>query len=98
MLTINVNGEIRSVDADPDMPLLWVLRDLLALTGTKYGCGVGQCGACTIHVDGVAVRACQTPVSSAAGKNITTIEALASDHPLLRAWTEHQVSQCGYCQ
>jgi isoquinoline 1-oxidoreductase subunit alpha len=99
MVTLEVNGEPRAVDADPDMPLLWVLRDLLALTGTKYGCGVGQCGACTIHVDGVAVRACQTPVSAAAGKPITTIEGLAAkDHPLLRAWVSEQVSQCGYCQ
>ncbi|MFO0589260.1 MAG: (2Fe-2S)-binding protein [Polyangiaceae bacterium] len=100
MLTVTVNGESRSIDADPEMPLLWVLRDLLALTGTKYGCGVGQCGACTVHLDGVAVRACQTPLSAAAGKKVTTIEGLAAtpDHPLLRAWAEHQVSQCGYCQ
>jgi isoquinoline 1-oxidoreductase alpha subunit len=99
MITLTVNGESRAVDADPDMPLLWVLRDLLALTGTKYGCGVGQCGACTVHLDGVAVRACQTPVSTAAGKPITTIEGLAAnDHPLLRAWVSGQVSQCGYCQ
>ncbi|MEZ4293435.1 MAG: (2Fe-2S)-binding protein [Polyangiaceae bacterium] len=100
MLTLTVNGERREVDADPDMPLLWVLRDLLALTGTKYGCGVGQCGACTVHLDGVAVRACQTPISTAAGKKVTTIEGLAAnpDHPLLRAWVAEQVSQCGYCQ
>ena len=99
MLNLTVNGETRTIDADPDMPLLWVLRDLLALTGTKYGCGVGQCGACTIHVGGVAVRSCQTPASAAVGKSITTIEALAAgDHPLLRAWVSEQVSQCGYCQ
>ncbi len=99
MYTLTVNGETRTVDADPDMPLLWVLRDLLALTGTKYGCGVGQCGACTVHLDGTAVRACQTPVSAAAGKPVTTIEGLAAaDHPLLRAWVSAQVSQCGYCQ
>lgn len=100
MLTLTVNGESRTVDADGDMPLLWVLRDLLTLTGTKYGCGVGQCGACTVHVDGVAVRSCLTPVSAAAGKKVTTIEGLAADadHPLLRAWVSEQVSQCGYCQ
>lgn len=100
MFTVTVNGESRSVDADADMPLLWVLRDVLALTGTKFGCGVGQCGACTVHLDGVAVRACQTPLSAAAGKKVTTIEGLspAGDHPLLRAWASEQVSQCGYCQ
>lgn len=98
MLTFLVNGETRTLDADPDMPLLWVLRDLCALTGTKYGCGVGQCGACTVHLDGVSVRACQTPASAAAGKQITTIEGLPADHPLFRAWVSEQVSQCGYCQ
>ncbi len=100
MFTVTVNGESRSVDADADMPLLWVLRDVLALTGTKFGCGVGQCGACTVHLDGVAVRACQTPLSAAAGKKVTTIEGLSptGDHPLLRAWASEQVSQCGYCQ
>ena len=100
MFTVTVNGESRSVDADADMPLLWVLRDVLALTGTKFGCGVGQCGACTVHLDGVAVRACQTPLSAAAGTKVTTIEGLSptGDHPLLRAWASEQVSQCGYCQ
>ncbi len=100
MPTLTVNGESHSVDADAEMPLLWVLRDLLKLPGTKYGCGIGQCGACTIHVDGKKARACQTPFSEAVGKQITTIEGLATnkDHPLLRAWTEEQVSQCGYCQ
>lgn len=100
MLTITVNGESRSVDADGDMPLLWVLRDLLSLTGTKYGCGVGQCGACTVHLDGAAVRSCQTPISAAAGKKVTTIEGLApnGDHPLQKAWVAEQVSQCGFCQ
>jgi aerobic-type carbon monoxide dehydrogenase small subunit (CoxS/CutS family) len=100
MLTVTINGESRSIDADADMPLLWVLRDVLALTGTKYGCGVGQCGACTVHLDGAAVRACQTPLSAAAGKKVTTIEGLspAGDHPLQRAWASEQVSQCGYCQ
>ena len=100
MLTLTVNGESRSVDADGDMPLLWVLRDLLTLTGTKYGCGIGQCGACTVHLDGAAVRSCQTPISAAVGKQVTTIEGLAkaTEHPLLRAWVTEQVSQCGYCQ
>jgi aerobic-type carbon monoxide dehydrogenase small subunit (CoxS/CutS family) len=100
MFTLIVNGESRSVDADADMPLLWVLRDLLALTGTKYGCGVGQCGACTVHLDGVSVRACQTPISAAAGKKVTTIEGLSAsgDHPVQKAWCSEQVSQCGYCQ
>ena len=100
MFSITVNGASRSVDADPDMPLLWVLRDLLSLTGTKYGCGVGQCGACTVHLDGVSVRACQTPISAAAGKKVTTIEGLSAngDHPLQKAWVAEQVSQCGYCQ
>ena len=100
MFTVTVNGESRAIDADADMPLLWVLREVLALTGTKFGCGVGQCGACTIHLDGVAVRACQTPLSAAVGKKVTTIEGLSptGDHPLLRAWASEQVSQCGYCQ
>lgn len=100
MITLTVNGEARTVDAEADMPLLWVLRDLLTLTGTKYGCGVGQCGACTVHLDGAAVRACQTPISAAAGKRVTTIEGLSpdGDHPLQRAWVKEQVSQCGYCQ
>lgn len=100
MLTLTINGEPRTVDADADMPLLWLLRDVLALTGTKYGCGVGQCGACTVHLDGAAVRSCQTPVSAAAGKSVTTIEGLSptGDHPLQRAWIKEQVSQCGYCQ
>ncbi len=100
MLTLTVNGQSRTVDADGDMPLLWVLRDLLTLTGTKFGCGIGQCGACTVHLDGAPVRACQTPISAAAGKTVTTIEGLAAetDHPVLRAWVSEQVSQCGYCQ
>ena len=100
MLTLNINNTQHSVDVDPDTPLLWVLRDVLGLTGTKYGCGVGQCGACMIHVDGAAARSCQTTVSQAAGKRVTTIEGLAKDgnHPLLQAWTKEQVSQCGYCQ
>ena len=100
MPSLTVNGKQHTVDADGDMPLLWVLRDLLALSGTKYGCGVGQCGACTVHVDGAAVRSCQTPLSAAVGKQVTTIEGIAhgADHPLVRAWAAAQVSQCGYCQ
>jgi isoquinoline 1-oxidoreductase subunit alpha len=100
MLTLTINGEKRTLDASPDTPLLWVLRDDLGLTGTKYGCGIGACGACTVHLDGEAVRACQTPVSALAGKNITTIEGLSGkgDHPVQKAWLEAQVSQCGYCQ
>ena len=98
--TLNVNGKSRSVDADPDTPLLWVLRDHLDLVGTKYGCGIGQCGACTVHLDGSATRACLTPVSAAVGSAITTIEGLSADgsHPLQKAWCEIDVAQCGYCQ
>lgn len=100
MLQLTINGESRAVDADPNMPLLWVLRDLLQLTGTKYGCGKGLCGACTVHLNGTAVRACSLPVAAAVGGKITTIEGLSvkGDHPLQRAWTEHKVPQCGYCQ
>ncbi len=95
-----VNGAPHDVDADPDMPLLWVLRDLLKLTGTKYGCGEALCGACTVHLDGHAVRACVTPLRRAAGKAVTTIEGLApdGDHPLQKAWVELGVPQCGFCQ
>lgn len=95
-----VNGTTHDVDADPDMPLLWVLRDLLHLTGTKYGCGEALCGACTVHLDGHAVRACVTPLRRAAGKPVTTIEGLApnGDHPLQKAWVELGVPQCGFCQ
>jgi isoquinoline 1-oxidoreductase subunit alpha len=100
MLTLTINDAKHSVDVDSDTPLLWALRDVLGLTGTKYGCGVGECGACMVHVDGAAVRSCQTTVAEAAGKRITTIEGLAKDpqNPLLKAWTTEQVSQCGYCQ
>ena len=100
MIDLTVNGKSQSVDAAPETPLLWVLRDTLSLTGTKYGCGVAQCGACTVHVDGQAVRSCSTPLSAAAGKKITTIEGLSADgsHPVQRAWAEIQVPQCGYCQ
>ena len=98
--TINVNGKPVTVDVPADMPLLWVLRDVLDLRGTKFGCGLGQCGACTVHMGGNAVRSCQTPVSRAAGQTITTIEGLSPDasHPLQRAWEELDVPQCGYCQ
>jgi aerobic-type carbon monoxide dehydrogenase small subunit (CoxS/CutS family) len=100
MISITVNGERREVDVDPGTPLLWVLRDTLGLTGTKYGCGISQCGACTVHIDGVATRTCVTPVSSVEGQAITTIEGLSDDgsHPLQQAWLEEDVVQCGYCQ
>jgi isoquinoline 1-oxidoreductase subunit alpha len=98
--TFIVNNKQASVDAAPETPLLWVVREHLKLTGTKYGCGVGMCGACTVHLDGRAVRSCQTPVASVAGKSVTTIEGLSADndHPLQRAWVDLQVPQCGYCQ
>lgn len=99
-ITLNVNGNEWMVEANPEMPLLWVLRDLLGLTGTKYSCGIGVCGACTVHLDGKAVRSCVTPVSEAAGKEIITIEGLSPDgsHPVQQAWIDEKVSQCGYCQ
>jgi isoquinoline 1-oxidoreductase alpha subunit len=98
--TITVNDAPYTVDVNPNTPLLWVLRDVLDLTGTKYSCGIGQCGSCTVHVDGEAMRSCITSVSAVEGKQITTIEGLSSDgsHPVQRAWIEEQVSQCGYCQ
>jgi len=98
--TLTVNGKQRVVDADPRTPLLWVLRDHLDLTGTKYGCGIGQCGACTVILEGDAVRSCQVLLSRAAGKQITTIEGLSNDrsHPVQQAWLMEQVPQCGYCQ
>lgn len=97
---LKINGKDHSFDVDPDTPMLWVLRDHLKLVGTKYGCGISQCGACTIHFNGSAVRSCQLPVSSAAGNEITTIEGLSEngDHPVQKAWLEHDVPQCGYCQ
>jgi isoquinoline 1-oxidoreductase subunit alpha len=100
MATLTINGATRSFDGDPDMPLLWYLRDELGLTGTKFGCGGGFCGACTVHVDGEATRACQVPMSSVAGKRIVTIEGLSPDHshPVQRAWMAANVAQCGYCQ
>lgn len=100
MIKLLVNNKSYSVDASPQMPLLWVLRDMLGLTGTKFGCGMAQCGACTVHLNGEAVRSCVTPVSRAANQKITTIEGLSADgsHPLQRAWLEEDVLQCGYCQ
>ncbi len=97
---LNINGQQHQVEADADTPILWVLRDQLNLVGTKYGCGISQCGACTIHIDGAAARSCSLPVESVAGKSITTIEGLSSDgkHPLQEAWRAHDVPQCGYCQ
>ena len=100
MITLTVNGKTHQLDIEPETPLLWVLRDELGLTGTKFGCGVAACGACTIHLDGAAVRACQTPVAAAAGLTVTTIEGLSpdGDHPVQVAWRDLNVSQCGYCQ
>ena len=101
MIALNVNGRTTEVDVAPDTPLLWVLRDHLDLTGTKFGCGVAVCGACTVHLDGAAVRSCVMPAAACVGKRITTIEGLAMRgelHPVQRAWIEHQVPQCGYCQ
>ena len=101
MIKLNINGVEREVDVDPTTPLLWVIREQLQLTGTKYGCGVAQCGACTVHLDGMAVRSCVFPVSAAAGKPVTTIEGLAQGeqlHKVQQAWIDHDVPQCGYCQ
>ncbi len=99
-VTFNVNGKPQAVDVSPNMPLLWVLRDTLGMTGTKFGCGMALCGACTVHINGQAMRACITPVSSVAGKSVTTIEGLSADssHPVQKAWIEGDVPQCGYCQ
>jgi isoquinoline 1-oxidoreductase alpha subunit len=100
MIQLKVNGSNRRFDGDPEMPLLWYLRDLLELTGTKFGCGAGLCGACTVHLDGSAVRSCQTTMQAAGGKNILTIEGLSAsgDHPVQKAWMQANVPQCGYCQ
>lgn len=100
MIQFSLNGKSRSVDVAPDTPLLWVIRDTLGLTGTKYGCGMALCGACTVHLDGTAVRSCSTPASAADGKKVVTIEGLSADgsHPVQRAWVELDVPQCGYCQ
>jgi len=100
MIKLNVNGRMHEVDVEPEMPLLWVLRDHLHLNGTKYGCGISLCGACTVHLDGEPVRSCGLPAAAAAGKKIVTIEGLSAHgmHPVQKAWIEHEVPQCGYCQ
>jgi isoquinoline 1-oxidoreductase subunit alpha len=101
MVSLNVNGKAHEADVDPRTPLLWVLRDSVGLTGTKYGCGIAQCGACTVHIDGVAMRSCAVPVNSVTGKTITTIEGLAANgrlHKVQQAWIDNDVPQCGYCQ
>jgi isoquinoline 1-oxidoreductase alpha subunit len=101
MVKLTVNGKLHEVDVDPDTPLLWVIREWIGMTGTKYGCGIAQCGACTVHVDGVATRSCSLPVSAAAGTQITTIEGLAQEgklHRVQQAWLDFDVPQCGYCQ
>ena len=101
MIELIVNGEARQVDADPAMPLLWAIRENLGLSGTKFGCGIAQCGACTVHVDGAPVRSCTMPLAAAAGRAVTTIEGIAGDgapHPAQQAWIDEQVPQCGYCQ
>ena len=101
MARLTINGKAHDIDVDPNMPLLWAIREQVGLTGTKYGCGIAQCGACTVHVDGVATRSCSFPVSAAVGKKITTIEGLATNgklHKVQKAWIDHEVPQCGYCQ
>jgi isoquinoline 1-oxidoreductase subunit alpha len=101
MISLTINGQSYNVDVEPDTPLLWAIRENVGLTGTKYGCGVAQCGSCTVHVDGVPMRSCSMPVSAAAGKRITTIEGLAENgvlHRVQKAWLDHEVPQCGYCQ
>jgi len=98
MINLEINGKKYDVDVAADVPLLWVIRERLQLTGTKFGCGIGACGSCTVHLDGKAIRSCQTPVGTAQGRKITTIEGLPEDHPVKRAWVKEQVPQCGYCQ
>jgi aerobic-type carbon monoxide dehydrogenase small subunit (CoxS/CutS family) len=98
MVSLDINGRKYDVDIAPDIPLLWVIREHLKLTGTKYGCGIGMCGSCTVHVDGKAQRSCQIPVADAQGKKITTIEGIPESHPVKKAWVKEQVPQCGYCQ
>ena len=98
MVTIEVNGELHSLDIEPEMPLLWAIRNTLGLTGTKFGCGIAQCGACTVHIDGEPRRSCITPVGTLAGRHVTTIESLGGHHPVQQAWIEGDVPQCGYCQ
>lgn len=97
---LTINNQAHTLDVDPDMPLLWAIRDVVGLTGTKFGCGIAQCGACTVHLDGNPTRSCSVPVSAVVGQKITTIEGIAknADHPVQKAWIEHQVPQCGYCQ
>ncbi len=99
-IKLNINGRVKEFNLDPEMPLLWAIRDFAGLTGTKFSCGIGQCGACTVHLDGEPVRSCMIPVSSVTGKSITTIEGIAEDdeHPVQQAWIQEQVPQCGYCQ
>ena len=97
MFSLKINGNLHQVDVEDEMPLLWVLRDELGMTGTKYGCGIGHCGACTVHVNGEAVRSCSLPVIAVKDKEITTIEGLGENHPVQKAWIEEQVPQCGYC-
>ena len=100
MITFSLNGEIVHLDVEPDTPVLWAIRDEIGLTGTKFGCGIGQCGACTVQLDGTPVRSCQLPVTALEGRSVTTVEGLSPDgaHPLQRAWVEFSVPQCGYCQ
>ncbi len=98
MIRLDINGKSYQVDVPPDVPLLWVIREHLKLTGTKYGCGIGKCGSCTVHIDGKAARSCQTPAGDAQGKKITTIEGLPENHPVKKAWAREEVPQCGYCQ
>jgi isoquinoline 1-oxidoreductase alpha subunit len=100
MISLNVNGKVHQVDAEPDTPLLWVIREWIGLTGTKFGCGIAQCGCCTVHIDGAATRSCQVPVGSVGTSAIVTIEGLSADssHPVQKAWLQHEVPQCGYCQ
>jgi isoquinoline 1-oxidoreductase alpha subunit len=98
VVTIEVNGELHSLDIEPEMPLLWAIRNTLGLTGTKFGCGIAQCGACTVHIDGEPRRSCITPVGTLAGRHVTTIESLGGHHPVQQAWIEGDVPQCGYCQ
>jgi isoquinoline 1-oxidoreductase alpha subunit len=101
MIKLTINNKAQEVDVDPDTPLLWVIREWVGLTGTKYGCGIAQCGACTVHIDGVATRSCSIPVSAVTGSQITTIEGLAQNgtsHPVQKAWVDNDVPQCGYCQ
>ena len=98
MISLDINGKNYQADVGPEVPLLWVIRERLKLTGTKFGCGIGTCGSCTVHIDGKAQRSCQVPVGEALGKKITTIEGLADTHPVIKAWIKEEVPQCGYCQ